>query len=112
MLKMLKIGCFMLFSQNFYISDMPQRNPMQFLLSSGENQVIVTSFSHIHSGSQQNLFLFIFQYLENAQNAVFAVLSKITISQVCLKVIQCNFLLNRGESQVIVTSVIHIQSGL
>ena len=39
-------------------------------------------------------------------------LSKITVSQVCLKVSSCNFLLNSGESQVNVTSFTHIHSGL
>ena len=47
MLKMLKIGCF---KQNYCISGMPQGIPMQFLLNSGESQVTVTSFTHIHSG--------------------------------------------------------------
>ena len=40
---------------------MPQGNPMQFLLNSGESEVIVTSFTHIHSALQQNLFFLIFQ---------------------------------------------------
>ena len=35
---------------------MPQGIPMQFLLNSGESQVIVTSLTHIHSGLQQILF--------------------------------------------------------
>ena len=50
---MLKIGSF---KQNHCISDMPQGIPMQFLFNSGESQLIVTSFTHIHSGLQQNLF--------------------------------------------------------
>ena len=37
---------------------------------------------------------------------------KITVSQVCLKVFSYNFLLNRGESQVTVSSFTHIHSGL
>ena len=36
--------------------------------------------------------------------ALLSVLSKITVSQVCLKVFPCNFLLNSGESQVTLTS--------
>ena len=48
---------------------MPQGIPMQFLLNSSESQVVVTSFTHIHSGLQQNLIFQIFQYLESAQNA-------------------------------------------
>ena len=63
---MLKIGCF---KQNHCISDMPQGIPMQFLFNSGVSQAIVTSFTHIHSGLQQNLFFLNFQLLENAQNA-------------------------------------------
>ena len=39
-------------------------------------------------------------------------LSKIIVSQVCLKVFSYNFLLNSGESQVTVTSFTHIHSGL
>ena len=69
MLKMLKIGCLICFKQNHCISGMPQGIPMQFLLNSGESQVVVTSFTHIHSGLQQNLIFQIFQYLESAQNA-------------------------------------------
>ena len=38
---------------------MPQGIPMQFLLISGESQVVVASFTHIHSGLQQNL---VFQF--------------------------------------------------
>ena len=50
---MLKISCF---KQNQCISGMPQGIPMQFLFNCGENHVEVTSFTHIHSGLQQNLF--------------------------------------------------------
>ena len=50
---MLKISCLM---QNQCISGMPQGIPMQFFLNSGESHVVVTSFTHIHSGLQQNLF--------------------------------------------------------
>ena len=42
----------------------------------------------------------------------FPVLSKITVSQVCLKLFPCDFLLNSGESQVVVTSFTHIHSGV
>ena len=38
--------------------------------------------------------------------------NKITVSQVCLKVFQYNFLLNSGESQITVTSLTHIHRGL
>ena len=47
MLKMLKTGCF---KQNYCISGMPQGIAMQFFVNSGEIQVTVTSFTHIHSG--------------------------------------------------------------
>ena len=50
---MLKIGCF---KQNHCISGMPQGIPMQFLFNSDVSQFIVSSFTHIHSGLQQNLF--------------------------------------------------------
>ena len=43
--------------------------PCNFLLNSGESHVVATSFTHIHSGLQDNLIFYIFQYLENAQNA-------------------------------------------
>ena len=39
---------------------MPQGIPMQVLLNSGESHVVVTSFTNIHSGLQQNLILQIF----------------------------------------------------
>ena len=42
----------------------------------------------------------------------YAVLSKITVYQVCSKVFLCNFLLNYGESHVVVTNFTHIHSGL
>ena len=44
---MLKIDCF---NQNYCISGMPKGIPMQFLLTSGESQVTVNSFTHIDSG--------------------------------------------------------------
>ena len=34
---------------------MPQCIPMQLLLNSGESHVVVTGFTHIHSGLQQIL---------------------------------------------------------
>ena len=40
---------------------MPQRIQMQFLLNTGENHVVVTSFKYIHSGLQQILFFQKFQ---------------------------------------------------
>ena len=48
---------------------MPQGIPMQFFLNSGESQVTVTSFTHIHSGMLQILLFQNFQKLENAENA-------------------------------------------
>ena len=58
MLKMLKLGCF---KQNCCISGMPEGIPMQFLLNSGESQVTVTSYTHIHSGLQYILLFQKFQ---------------------------------------------------
>ena len=52
------ISCF---KQNQCISGMPQGIPMQFLLNNGESHVVVTSFTHIHSGLQQNKFFQICQ---------------------------------------------------
>ena len=40
---------------------MPQGIPMQFIAHSGESQVTVTSFAHIHSGLQQILLFQKFQ---------------------------------------------------
>ena len=34
--------------------------PLNFMLNSGESHVVVTSFTHIHSGLQQNLIFQIF----------------------------------------------------
>ena len=53
MLKMLKIGGF---KQNHCVSGIPKVFPCNFLLNSGESDVIVTSFTHIQSGLLQNLF--------------------------------------------------------
>ena len=60
MLKVLKIGCIKLFKQNYRTSGMPQVIPMQFFLNSGESHVVVTSFTHNHSGLQKNLIFPIF----------------------------------------------------
>ena len=46
--------------QNQCILGMPQGIPMQFFLNSGESHVVVTSFTHIHSGLLQNLIFYIF----------------------------------------------------
>ena len=54
---MLKISCF---KQNQGISGMPQGIPMQFFADRGESHVVVNSFTHIHSGLQQNLFFKLF----------------------------------------------------
>ena len=38
---------------------MPQGIPMQFFgATSGESHVVVTSFTHIHSGLKENLFFY------------------------------------------------------
>ena len=59
MLKLLKVGCF---KSKIYVSQVCLKViPLNFLLNSGERQVIVTSFTHIHSGLKQKLFLLLFQ---------------------------------------------------
>ena len=51
--------------------------------------------------------------LKMTYNSLFkAVLSNITVSQVCLRLFPCNFSLNGGESHVVVTRFTHIHSGL
>ena len=55
---MLKIDCF---KQNYCISGMPKGIPMQFFANSGESQVTVISFTHIHSGLQEILLFQKFQ---------------------------------------------------
>ena len=54
---MLNMSCF---KQNQCISGMPQGILCNILLKGGESHVVVTSFSHIHSGLQQNNFLISF----------------------------------------------------
>ena len=53
MLNMLKIGCL---SKITVFQVCLKVFPSNFLLNSGGSQVIVTSFTHIHSGLHQNLF--------------------------------------------------------
>ena len=60
MIKMLKIGCFILFYAKLLYLRNDKLFPCNFLLNSGENHVIVTSFTHIHSGLQQNVIFQIF----------------------------------------------------
>ena len=91
---------------------MPQVIPCNFLLNSDESYVVVTSFTHIYSGLQQNVIFQIFSSWKLLKMLKISVLSKISVSQVCLKVFPCNFLLNSGESNVVVTSFTHIPSGL
>ena len=110
MLKMLKIGCF---KQNHCTSGMPQSIPMQFFAQ----QWWKSGYCHqFHTYSQWFAVKFVFLYFsiggKCSKCLKEAVLSKITVFQVCLKVFPSNFLLNSGESQVIVTSFTHIRSGL
>ena len=77
MIKMLKIGCF---KQNYCISCMPQGVfKCNFLLNSGESHAVVTIFTHIHSGLQQNLFF------QNFNNCKMLKMPKIS----CFKQNQC-----------------------
>ena len=57
---MLKIGCFKLFSAKLQYLRNDKLFPCNFLLNSGESHIIVNSFTHIHSGLQQNLIFQIF----------------------------------------------------
>ena len=58
---MLKIGCFKLFQIKITVSQARLKLfPFNFLLNSGESHVVVTSFTHIHSGLQQKLIFHIF----------------------------------------------------
>ena len=50
---MLKISYF---KKNQCISGMPKDIPIQNFAQQCESHVVVTSFTHIHSGLQQNLF--------------------------------------------------------
>ena len=113
LLKMFKIGWF---KQNNCISGMLKGIPMQFFAQQLWKSGYCDQF---HTYSQWFAVNFIFSKIskpENAQNVwnklFWAVLSKITVSQVCLKVFPCNVFLNSGDSQVTVTSFTHIHSGL
>ena len=113
MLKILTIGCL---KQNYCISGMPQGIPMQFFAQQWWKSGYFYQFHTYSQWFAVNFIISKISKLENAQNAwnklFWAVLSKITVSQVCLKVFPCNFLHNSGESQVTVTSFTHIHSGL
>ena len=108
MLKMLKIGCL---KQNYWISGMPQVFQYNFCSNSGESLVTVTSFTHIHSGLQQILLLQNFNSWKMLKMLKIGCFKQNYCISVCLKVFQCNFLLNSGKSQVTVTNFTHIHSG-
>ena len=113
MLKMLKIGCF---KQNYCILGMPQGIPMQFFAQQLWKSGYWDQFHTYSQWFAVNFIISKISKLESAQNAknklFWAVLSKITVSQVCVKVFPCNILINSDESQVTVTSFTHIHSGL
>ena len=110
MLKMLKIGWF---KQNYCISGMPRGIPMQFFAQQRWKSCCCDQFYRYSQWFAAN---FIFSKISIARKCSKCLkwvdLSKITVSQVCLKVFPCNFLLNSGESHVVVTSFTHIHSGL
>ena len=56
MLKMLKIGCFKLFKAKSLFLRYASRYSHAIFCSTVVSHIIVTSFTHIHSGLQQNLF--------------------------------------------------------
>ena len=68
MLKMIKIGCFKLFYAKLVSQVRLKALRQYFLLNSGARRVVVTSFTHIHSGLPQ-IYFSKFQQLENAQIA-------------------------------------------
>ena len=113
MLKMLKISCFVLFKQNYCNSGMPEGTPIQF---SAQQWLKPGYCDQFHTYSQWFAVNLIISKISIAGKCskclIYAVLSKITVSQVCFKVFPCNFLLNSGESQGTVTSFTHIHSGL
>ena len=55
---MLKIDCL---KQNYYIPGVPKVFSCNFLLNSGESQVTVICFTHIHSGLQEIILFQKFQ---------------------------------------------------
>ena len=89
MLKMLKIGCF---KQNHCISGMLQGIPMQFFAQQWWKSVYCDQF-HTYSQLFTAKFVFIkFSIAGKSSKCLkYAVLSKITVSQACLKVFPCNF---------------------
>ena len=113
MLKMLNISSFELFKENYCNSGMPQGILMRLFAQQWWMSGYCDQF---HTYSRCFAANFIFSKISIAgkcSNCLKkAVLTKITVSQVCLKVFQCNFLLNSGESQVTVTSFTHIHGGL
>ena len=100
MLKMLKIGCF---KQNYCISGKPQGIPMQFF---AQQRWKSCSCDHFYTYSQwfaAKVVVLNFSIAAKFSKCLkWADLSKITVSQVCLKVFPCNFLLNSAESHVVV----------
>ena len=110
---MLKIGCF---KQNYCTLGMPQGIPMQFFAQQLWKSGYCEQFHTYSQLFAVNFIISKISKLENAQNAsnkqFWAVLSKIIVSQVCLKVFPCDFLLNSGEGQITVASFTHIHSDL
>ena len=85
MLKMLKIRCF---KQNYCISGMPSSLfPCNFLLNSGESHVVVTGFTHIHSG-----FVAKFNFFKFSVAGKCLIMLKIS----CFKQNQCNSGMPKG----------------
>ena len=91
---------------------MPQVNPMQFLLNSGESHVVVTSFTQILSGLQQNLIFLIFSSWKVLKMLIISCFKQNQSISGMSQGIPMQFFLNSGESHVVVTSFTHIHSGL
>ena len=109
-LKMLKMSCF---KQNQCIAGKPQVIPMQFFAQIWWKSCCCDQFHTYSQWFTAKLIFVNFSIAVKCSKCLkWAVLSKITVSQVCLKLFPCNFLLNSGKSHVLVSSYTHIHSCL
>ena len=106
---MLKISCF---KQNDCISGMPQVISIQFFAQQCESHDVVTSFTHIHSGLQQNLIFQIFNSWKVLKMLKISCFKQNDCISGMPQVIAMQFFLNSGESHVVMTSFTHIHNGL
>ena len=100
MLKMLKIGWF---KQNYCVWGMPRGIPMQFFAQQRWKSCCCDQFYTYSQWFAAKVVVLNFSIAAKFSKCLkWADLSKITVSQVCLKVFPCNFLLNSAESHVVV----------